>query len=574
MSQDFKKQFVLDDRLACTNEINYAVSQGGQNITTADFNAVSQGTSSHTYSIQVPSEQTIIDRRVMWTSTVVLKLVGTPGINEFLVDVGRSDALAPFPLHQLCSTISATINNNTVSTNIRDVLSAIVRMNDKRDLQRYNGLTPVMFDTYKSYADGVNANNNPLGSYSNIADNDLIPRGAHPILIGGALLASGLPDTTVLQTVGDGATLKTVYIAFTVSEPLLLSPFIFCNPQSNNQGFYGIQNMNIQMNISDAIRVWRTARNFLTVGANAGVSVQSFQGSKLTFQFLTPHSNLLLPSRNVVPYYELPRYLSSPGVAFAANETKSIQSNTIALNQIPDKLFIIVRKPMSAQLNQDTDSFFKINTVSINFNNSSGILSSSNIQDLYRFSVESGSNQSWYEFSGQALRSNAITGNGASVNTTGSLLVLEFGRHIQLTESFYAPGSLGNFSLQVNVNCTNNSGGAITPEICLITMNSGCFISERGTSQTYTALLSKADVLEAGKMEPYKRSDVRRLVGGGWFDDLKSAWNKYISPHLTASNLKKGLQHVGKDNEYAQKGADVLGALGYGKSGGLQNRLM
>tara|TARA_R110000868_G_scaffold295988_1_gene556238 strand:- start:478 stop:1296 length:819 start_codon:yes stop_codon:yes gene_type:complete len=271
-------------------------------------------------------------------------------------------------------------------------------------------------------------------------------------------------------------------------------------------------------------------------------------------------------------YYELPRYISSPNVAFAANETKTIQSNTIALNQIPDKLFIMVRKPMSAQLNQDTDSWFKVNNISINFNNASGILSSSNIQDLYRFSVESGSNQNWYEFSGQAVKSAPLTGNGASVNTSGSLVALSFGRHIQLTESFYAPGSLGNFSLQVNVNCTNNSGGAITPEICLITMNSGCFISERGTSQTYTALLSKADVLEAGKMEPYKRSDVRRLVGGGWLDDLKSAWNKYISPHLTMGNLKKGLTHV--DNEYAKKGADVLGALGYGKSGGLQNRLM
>lgn len=572
MSQDFKKQFVLDDRLACTSEINYAVEQGGQNITTADFNAVSQGTSSHTYSIQVPSEQTIIDRRVIWTSTAVLKLVGTPAVGEFLVNVGLNDALAPFPLHQLCSTISATINNNTVSTNIRDVLSAIVRMNDKRDLQRYNGLTPVAFDTYKSYADGVLANNNPLGSFSNVADNDLLPRGAHPLIIGTALLGSGLPDATALQTVGDGATLKTVYIAFTVSEPLLLSPFIFCNPMSNNQGFYGIQNMNIQMNISDSTRVWRTSRNYLTVGANAGVSVSSFQGSKLTFQFLTPHSNLLLPSRNVVPYYELPRYISSPNVAFSASETKTIQTNTIALNQIPDKLFIMVRKPMSSQLNQDTDSWFKVNNVSINFNNSSGILSSSNIQDLYRFSVESGSNQNWYEFSGQAVKSAPLSGNGSSVNTSGSLVVLSFGRHIQLTESFYAPGSLGNFSLQVNVNCTNNSGSNITPEICIITMNSGCFISERGTSQTYTALLSKADVLEAGKMEPYKRSDVRRLVGGGWMDDLKSAWNKYISPHLTMGNLKKGLTHV--DNDYAKKGADVLGALGYGKSGGLQNRLM
>lgn len=299
-SADFKTVFVIDDRLACTNEIKYAVNQGGQAITTQDFNAISQGTSSHTYSVQLPSENVICDRRVMWSSTIVVKVVGQPSVGEFLVDYGRNDAFAPMPLHACCSTIQASINNTTVSTNIQDTLPAILRMNDVRELQRFNSLTPTAPDTYKSYADGVNANNNPLGSYVNISDNDIIPRGAYPVRIGNAYdKTTGVVSGA--QVVGDGANSRTTFIAIDVSEPLLISPFLSNNTSASQQGFYGISNMNFTMNIAGASRVFRSARNYFTLGANAGVFLEDFKGSKLTFQFITSHSNLLLPSRNVVP---------------------------------------------------------------------------------------------------------------------------------------------------------------------------------------------------------------------------------------------------------------------------------
>jgi hypothetical protein len=42
------------------------------------------------------------------------------------------------------------------------------------------------------------------------------------------------------------------------------------------------------------------------------------------------------------------------------------------------------------------------------------------------------------------------------VPTTGSILVLNFAEVIQLTEEYYAPGSLGSFNLQLQLNVTNN----------------------------------------------------------------------------------------------------------------------
>ena len=85
-------------------------------------------------------------------------------------------------------------------------------------------------------------------------------------------------------------------------------------------------------------------------------------------------------------------------------------------------------------------------------------------------------------------------GCGTFIPTCGSVLVLEFGKHISLIPDHYAPGSIGAFSLQIKVNCSDYLSTAATPELVVCTMNSGCFITERGTSSTYTAMLTKADL--------------------------------------------------------------------------------
>jgi hypothetical protein len=53
MSSDFRKVLLIDPRLKVTDQVTYAVEKGGQNVTAAQFNAISQSNSSHTYNIQV-----------------------------------------------------------------------------------------------------------------------------------------------------------------------------------------------------------------------------------------------------------------------------------------------------------------------------------------------------------------------------------------------------------------------------------------------------------------------------------------------------------------------------------------
>ena len=75
--------------------------------------------------------------------------------NMYTVNYGVTDALGPFPLHQLVNTMTATINNNFVSMNVQDVLPALLRMCDPLELAEYEGTTPTTLDYLANYRDGV-----------------------------------------------------------------------------------------------------------------------------------------------------------------------------------------------------------------------------------------------------------------------------------------------------------------------------------------------------------------------------------------------------------------------------------
>ena len=159
------------------------------------------------------------------------------------------------------------------------------------------------------------------------------------------------------------------------------------------------------------------------------------------------------------------------------------------------------------------------------------------------------------------------------IPTTGTILVLNFAEVIQPTEDFYAPGSLGSFNLQLRVSAQNNSNidwAANTAELIIMPMNCGVFVNERGTRSTFTALLSKQNVLDVQGQQAYGQGELMRMVGGGFLDNLKSAVG-WISSKL--SMVKNVLNQI--PDKYAQTGAKVLGALGYAKpQGRLQDRLM
>jgi hypothetical protein len=607
-SSEFSKVLVRDERLDCHPSIPFAVYKSGQNVTVATFDAISAAVSSHTYNIQVPSETTVIDRRVMWQSTVEFNVTMTlantgTGITaaSSVLKFGSNCGFSPYPLHSLCTTQQVTINNNTVSINMNDVLPAVVKLGTDRELAHYNGLALTQGDFYRDAAATASYVNSPLYDVRGVAnDRSFKPRGTlagltfgSPTLNGAAVTAPGGGGGSIYSwnaTFGAQGTplanggIYSITVTATFLEPLIVSPFIYSNPYYNGQGFYGIQNLNYVFNIAGGATsgFFRTAFPAATAypAAGATVTLQRFLDSKLVFNFLSPKPSDMLTARNVVPYWEMPRFTSSNfsgPVAATANadgtitpQKTTVQSQSIQLNQIPDKLIIFVRRAKSARTTQDTDFSFPIENIAINFNNQSGILASASKDQLWRYSVESGSNQTWDEYSGVA---NAGQLPGVPTNDTpmlGSYLMLEFGRHIQITEDYYASGSLGNFNLQFSVTIQNYSqtsyAAAGSLELVLITQNSGIFVTEKGQSATYTGVLTKDDVLSASSSAAVNERALTRMVGGVKFGKIADM-AKVLGP--IANNL--GNAFLPEDSKI-RKGLNVAEKLrgavqGEGKAG-------
>lgn len=598
---DFKTVLIEDSRIAdITASEVFGVQSGASQSTYQQFQAVSTSNSSIVFNVQVPSENIVIDRHLLLSSKLSFQLkVGSATNPVFQVPIGQacfqyglSDSLQAFPLNSLFTTIQSTINNVSVSTNLQDVLPMLMRMNDKRMLSRYNSMTPSLPDSvFGEYKNGaVGANNNPMGGYTNASyDEDFEGRGAFHLdslqidhYIAGVYTDSSPVSTAVTDT-------WIISISVTLTEPFLaLSPFINCEPNCS-AGLVGINNMSMVLNVdSTCKRLFSTSKNTavpalaptalsgfietISLGfptaPNLGVSVPiGFANTRLLFNFLSlqPEQYAKISTKNVVPFLDYPRYLttSSSTVPILPNTTQTITSQSIQLNQIPDLILITARVPMATQNQNYASAFLAIKKISVNFNNASGLLSTATQQDLYNISYRNGSSQSFYEFRGRAdipKTTGAATTQGGVVTlaTTGSLLVLSPVMDFSLP-SYLSASSLGQYQFQFNIDVDNQFDYSILPELCIITVNSGVFATQQGTSQIFTGILTKEQVLRTKEQNPVPHlasGEYARLVGGKLMNRGMGA---------VASFVKENPKLVSAVADMARR---QLGAMGGQHSGG------
>ena len=556
MADQVQSVLIEDSRISdITDKEIFGVHSSASQSTYQQYAANTQSNSSITFNCQIPSENIVIDREVRIQSTVTFTLTFAnvpPGDSAFVW--GEELSFQAFPLNSLFTTTQVTINNVSTSTNLKDIKDVLLRMIDKRKLNRLNSMTPSYPDsTYGMYADASQTNSNPMASYNNIGyDESFIPRGSFPLSIYNVVHHNSLTGTTdtLLSSAGLGDT-WTVTIQAQFTEPFLaLSPFI--NTDSNNKaGLLGVNTMAFNLLIdSQCSRVLSISSSLLadfsgltsyltnvTLGGTLnGQQWNGFTDTKLLFNFLSlqPDQYSKLSTKNIVPYSDFPRFLTTfnQNTTIQPFQTTRITTQSVQLSQIPDKIFVVCRVPMSQQNWNHTASFLTIKSISVNFNNASGLLASCLPQDLFSISVRNGSTQTFYEFGGVAYDSDAVYYNPTNnqLATIGSILVLDPVYDFSLP-SYLAGGSLGQFQLQMNIQVYNQFPFAITPEVCIITMNSGFFCTQTGTSSIFTGVLTKDVVLDSKEQNPIPHFDsdsFDRMVGGSIFDRGASSVGKLV----------------------------------------------
>ena len=212
-------------------------------------------------------------------------------------------------------------------------------------------------DRYQNYSDAINANNNPLAGFKNASYNQhRLPRGAHPL---DALTITRQPNgggatdnDPISQNIGDTWVID---VSATFTEPIFLSPFLF-HSKYNEAGLLGINQMNFVFNIDAQMkRFWSSGLAKIGAGGNAIPytlslnQADAFTNPRILLNFLTSQQTNLLPARNIVPYVDYPRYITSQQNTNVINAGNSsdIVINNIQLNQIADRFVIVARKRLS-----------------------------------------------------------------------------------------------------------------------------------------------------------------------------------------------------------------------------------
>lgn len=545
MSSDFSPYLVKDSRIAdITDNVSYGVYSGASQNTYQTFNATSTSTSQISFNVNVPSENTILDRNILISATYEFTYATTGATikDDIVMKYGLNDAFQAFPLNQSIVSMNATINNTSVSINSQDVLPILLKLIPQRELQKYQGLTPCLIDTFGfdlngSYysenvaANGVSENINPLGSIHTASQEGVVlPRGAFPL----KSIAITNPTTANSLKVGTANDVISVKMTADFTEPLFISPFIFGGKYDNGQGLVGINTLNLNLNIDTTLkRFWSHAVGVSpSYPGTYSLTLNSISNAKLLVNFLTSQPTDLIKAKNVVPFMDYPRYITGVANSQQLNKnggnTPSIPTQNIQLNQIPDLILVALRKPVANQTGLDPTTFFPITSVSVNFNNASGLLSSATQHQLYEMSRDNGVQQSWLEWSGRvnsytsANDAPAMDINNLFRLSAGSVLAINPSKDLSLP-SYLSNGSIGQFNLQMNVSATNYSSVDITPEIIVICCNSGVFSTIAGSSAIYTGLLTKQMVLDVASQQSAVSSlSNNRLIGGALSDMIST----------------------------------------------------
>jgi hypothetical protein len=608
MSSDIVKEAVFDGRIIQSRP-KFAVDKGALSITNAPFTAISETSSQHTYNIYVPSENVFVDRALEWSSSCYTAVswtntVETPANGSLGVALGNNLALCAFPLNFLCSTMTTTINDTTSVINAQDVQREVLRMVDYKG-NRLQRTCPTMLDKYLNYgADNAGAINNPNSFVGSQTDVSTLPNGAfNSVFYTNAQGVPLAPNTTNAYSTGSGASLVqyntdangvpqlnanapagtslVVYVAFRSTEKLVLSPFIYSDVNECDTGLFGINNIQLIMNLRSPQRVWRFtnqvgALSETVQGLVVSYQTTAFRGSIVNTQFLTPSLEVALPPKSVVPYMEFPRYITNSTTPIPANGIGELQSQTITLPQIPDLLIIYV-KPLrlGADGLDPYDNRFgdwylppatatlgggRTNPLSVQFDNFSGLLSSHTSEQLYGMSVRNGLEMDYQQWSGKAM-------NGYGENTrssmSGGFLVLKPGTDITL-QSGQAPSLVGNYTLQFRLNVFNPFAEAVGASMYVITVNSGFFESIRGSSRIIKGVLSEQDIISAPLAPVASHAELKRVVGGkGLMSSLGNILSKARDVYHATKPAVSAMKHM-----MPEQMRQVAEAVGYGNSGG------
>ena len=576
MSNSTPETFLIEDpRISrITDKIIIGVKDGpaSSNVTPYKFN--SNSSSATMWNINVPSENTLIDRHLVVRTNITVNCKFTP---DNTVPTTVSTVPTAFPLNSILQSASLTVNNSKVSVQSAEILPILQKQFSQQYLSKNLQGTPNYVDKYFGRATDAHTNKHSSGSYwSNFAnaekDTDTVARGGcagcSARLFGGVITdVNGLDVMHTSQTIAAGVAAEyTIQFNYQVDEPLWGVPT--CELNENESNFIGVKRLEVILQYGELknicnIHLTNTVA-IPTLTFNAGLAkgpgttstTVIDDTSTLVCKYMSLHASQYakLSKRNIVNFDEFVNYPSQKSRTHL--DAFEISSNELSLGQIPDKIYITVKPQPSQKSPRFSNNLcFPITSLNIKFNGIAGLMSDRTMADLFVISRRNGSNQTWAEFSGIVKTSNGAA--QSDVLSLGSIIVLDPVRDLGLSDMLSA-SSLGSFSCQVRANVGVMHGVALADmqdvQLDVLCNYAGVMIIENGVSQLLSGLLTKEAVLstKAKGSSNIDYEDVEKMAGGSIMKQGKSVIGKIIKSER--GRVAKGLDR--NVDGVVDKGAD------------------
>jgi hypothetical protein len=574
---------VRDPRTILENQRYFGVLKCGQTTTLKAWTSTSVSNTSIQFSVPPPSPAIIVDRRMWLYFPVRLTFTGMASSGAPILQPGR-DAPRAFPISGSIDTLQATINNQSVSINLADVIHAMSHYN--LDVKLKNGdfsTTPNYSDQSQQYSDLFESTRNPLAFYADGIDETVMQRGGFSFTVVQNPIQNILPIAPVLLT-------AIVDVSF--MEPIYLPPFVVGH--NTKSGFFNVNSMDFNITLvgNPAYRMWSHDNNAgtneilsgtMAFGGNIGGPQTQFEAGQVPLilaTYITPQEQQILSPTMAISYdyYDVQRYPTTLATLPAGAST-TVNSNNLQLASIPSRMFIYARRS-NQELNNScsfTDTFMSISNLSIQFMNQNGLLASANPLQLYEMSRKNGLNMSWTQWGGEPVYPAGVIPSGSaivepSIYGIGSIICVQFASDIGLS-SLDCPGKLVNLQLQVTATVTNNSNTQmVTPSFYVVPILSGVFTIEGlGRASINVGVVTSQDILDA-KQKPYLnyKDYENAQFGGDFFSSIKDFFSNHVLPALKGFVENRGISKtLGMvPHPYAQVGSKVARALGLGEGEG------
>ena len=503
-------------------------------VTLRQFTSVSYSNSQANFSCPPPSTSIYIDRCIMIAQPFTATFAGTatPPATT-LLQRGRV-ALRAYPIASVTTSAILTLNNYSFTCLVNQLIPYMARFWKQSHFSTY----PSYMDTYQQYADGFGANNNPLGTYQDDVFNNQL-RGGFPVLI---------TNSTNLAGVISGTIFEPVWI------PVLHREF------DDGLGFINVKTMDLVINYSanlERIISHSLGGQVTSITVNLGQPV-------MFLKYSTPPIGHI-PRTVTYGSEDLNRFITPLGAPLAPLASITLQSTNIQLNSVPKWILIFARDADANLTASSTDTALNISNISINFDNVTGILSSSNEQQLYKISHSNGLQCTWEQWHGTTTDFSVTGNNGNQIATVGSFLKLYMGKDVSLAPSSYA-GKIGAYNLSMNVTLKNpsSSNTMVAPQLYIITSTAQkVILHENGLIESVLGVSG-----EEGQYMPYK-SAMKHY--GGSFQDFVTGLKNFFTPINNFLKDSKIISTVSGLIPHPISQAISQGAktLGYGEDGGM-----